>query len=162
VRPEQWTLRTPCAEWDVRTLVNHTAWVLGMMGAVTRGAPVPERNLDVLGSDPVRGYAVAADAAITGWKERGTAGTVTIPFGEIPGETALSIAVVDTFIHGWDIARATNQDAQLDAELSAALLEWVPAILPPARQNKAFGPIVAVTEDAPAPDRLIALLGREP
>jgi uncharacterized protein (TIGR03086 family) len=162
IRADQWTSPTPCADWDVRALVNHTAWVLGMMGAVTSGAPVPERNLDVLGDDPVRGYAEAAAAAVHGWKERGTDGTVTIPFGEIPAETALSIAVVDTFVHGWDIARATDQDARLDPDLSAALLEWAPAILPPARENGAFSPEVPVEDDARAPARLIALLGREP
>jgi uncharacterized protein (TIGR03086 family) len=162
VGSEEWSLPTPCADWDVRALVNHSAWVLNMMGVVTRGDAIPARDLDVLGSDPERAYAEAAARAITGWKERGTSGTVTIPFGTIPADTALSIAVVDTFVHGWDIARATNQDPRLDPGLGAALLEWVPAILPPARQNRAFGPIVTVSEDAPAPERLLALLGRCP
>jgi uncharacterized protein (TIGR03086 family) len=162
VQSEQWSRPTPCGDWDVRALVNHTAWVLGMMGAVTRGDAIPARDLDVLGTDPVRVYANAARQAITGWNERGTAGTVTIPFGTIPAETALSIAVVDTFVHGWDIASATNQEPRLDPDLSAALLEWAPAILPPARENRGFGSVVAVAADAPAPQRLIALLGRQP
>ena len=37
IRADQWNAGTPCTEWDLRTLVNHTTWVVSMFGAVTAG-----------------------------------------------------------------------------------------------------------------------------
>ena len=161
--PDQWANPTPCTQWDLRTVANHATWVLQMMAASTHGAPPPhDPASDVLGADAGASFAAASAAALAGFKERGTEGTIRIPVGELPVETALSIAVVDCFVHGWDIAQATKQDARLDPELSVQLLEWVPAILPGVRDRGAFGPEIAVAGNAAAPARLLALLGRQP
>ena len=39
--------------------------------------------------------------------------------GEVPAFVVLGIAFCDQLIHGWDLARATGQDATMPADLAA-------------------------------------------
>jgi len=70
---------------------------------------------------------------------------------------------VETLVHGWDLARATGQPlafpdeiVEVEIEISRKLLDG----LPPGRSS--FAPPQPVADDAPAIDRLAALLGRRP
>ena len=48
-----------------------------------------------------------------------------MPFGEVPGEVALSVITADHLTHAWDLARATGQDIEVDDELAEwALATW--------------------------------------
>ena len=48
--------------------------------------------------------------------------TVRLPFGEFPGAVVLSMATMEQFTHGWDLARATRHHTDLDPGLAAGLL----------------------------------------
>ena len=163
VSPDQWDAATPCTAWDLRALVNHLTWVVEMFGAAAKGdGPPHERGSDVLGDDPAGAFHRAADTAIGAWRSRGTAGALRIPIGELPAQVALGINMTDVYVHGWDVARATGQDAKLDDRICAELLAFLPAAVPPGARERAFGPIVDVPADAPASDRLLAYCGRVP
>ena len=46
-----------------------------------------------------------------------------LPFGDLPGSGLRATSrAVDTFTHGWDLAKATGQSTDLDPELAAQLL----------------------------------------
>src|SRR5579859_2218484 len=55
---DQWTAPTPCAEWDVRALVNHVGgewlWVSELMSGKTIADVGSSLDGDVLGEDPVQ------------------------------------------------------------------------------------------------------------
>jgi uncharacterized protein (TIGR03086 family) len=40
--------------------------------------------------------------------------TIRLPFGEFPGTVLLSLATMEQFTHGWDLARAIGQPTDLD------------------------------------------------
>ena len=65
--------------------------------------------------------------------------------------------------HGWDIARSLGRSIAFDDHLVTAVLadarRWVDES---ARTPQLFGPEVTVVEGAPALDRLVAFLGRDP
>ena len=56
VRPDQWTHSTPCAEWDVRALVNHVVgedrWVPPLLAGLTIAEVGDTLAGDLLGDDP--------------------------------------------------------------------------------------------------------------
>ena len=83
---------------------------------------------------------------------------------QLPASVFINIAATDAFSHGWDLARATRQSCDLDAELAAQLLENARALLPEtfrAPDGQApFGPIAPALATASPADALTAFLGR--
>jgi uncharacterized protein (TIGR03086 family) len=163
VRPDQWSLPTPCSEWDVRAVANHTTFVAETFGRARHGLPpASARDADILGDDPAASFDRAAAASLQAWREHGTEGMMTIPYGEVPAAVAVRIQTVDTFVHGWDLARATGQDAQLDDALGVELLEFTKSLIPEGPRGHAFAAAVAIPADAPGVARLLAYSGRTP
>jgi uncharacterized protein (TIGR03086 family) len=163
VRPDQWSLPTPCSEWDVRAVANHATFVAETFALAAQGLPpASERDADILGDDPAATFERNAKASVAAWRDRGTDGTVKIPFGEVPAAAAMRIQTVDTFVHGWDLARATGQDPRLDDTLGVELLEFTRSLIPESPRNRAFGPVVGIADDAPGAARLLAYTGRTP
>jgi uncharacterized protein (TIGR03086 family) len=68
----------------------------------------------------------------------------------------------DLAVHGWDLATALGADAGIPDELATALLGYVEPQLAQWSGSSVFAEPVEVPDDAPAPTRLIALLGRQP
>jgi uncharacterized protein (TIGR03086 family) len=73
------------------------------------------------------------------------------------------LRVVETLVHGWDLARATGRQLAVPEELAVAELTFSRGLLGrlPAGRTP-FAPAQPVADDAPALDRLAALLGRTP
>src|ERR1700761_7517566 len=132
VTPEQAALPTPCAEWDVRTLISHTT------GAVTRIALVGEGAdaLSVppftdLGDDWLAAYQAAAARAAAAWADDTKLDALfAVPWGKVPGRIAVAGYVREVLAHGWDLAYATGQPTELDPGLGAFALEVSQRSLP--------------------------------
>lgn len=163
----QWGQPTPCADWDVRQLVNHVAgenaWAVPLLGGATIAEVGDRFDGDLLGDDPVRTWRQLAEAAVAAAGEDGVLErTVHVSFGDIPGREYLSQVTVDHVVHGWDLARAVGGDEQLDA----GLVDFAYAYLEPQaeawRSAGAFGPRVEVDPGAGAQARLLGLAGRRP
>lgn len=164
--PEQLALPTPCAKWQVRDLINHVVGGGHLFAAAFRGetvdidGPMP----DLLGDDPQtawKGAIADFDAAVKapGAMER----TVPLPFGQLPAPVALDVAALDLTTHCWDLAQATGQRfAPSDALVEEAAAAARMLISPEARDGDTFAAEVPVAADAPALDRLVAFLGRQP
>lgn len=163
LRPDHMDKPTPCTDWDVRTLASHIVGGNWMFAAAARGEqPSAEPGTDPLGDDPLAAYDASAAAGRAAWAEPGaTEKMVSLPVGEMPGQMALSIAVLDTLVHGWDLATATGQDPSIDADLATPALETARAITAGGRGDH-FGPEVAIADDAAPYQRLVAYLGRQP
>jgi uncharacterized protein (TIGR03086 family) len=167
VRPNQLDSSTPCTQWDVRTLLNHVIGVAGAFSRVGEGAPInpPDPSAGTFEGD---NYADAYDTAkarlLEAWRRPGALdATIVLPIGNVPGTAAASINFVDVLVHGWDLARATGQDAALAPHLAEPALEFSRAVVnDQLRHAGAFGPEVVVSEHAPAGDQLVAFLGRTP
>ena len=166
VTPADLSTKTPCTEWDVRALLDHTIGVVaGFVAAASRTPASDPNEHDFVGDDPSAAYDQAAKAALHAWSQPGALdGTVTLRFGELPAPVAASINVVDTLVHGWDLSKALGQDATLDPELATEALERVRAFLPADFRGpgKPFGAEVRVPADASPSDQLVAFLGRQP
>jgi uncharacterized protein (TIGR03086 family) len=133
VRPDQWGWPTPCAEWDVRQLVNHV--VRGNLNYVglLRGGSGTEflrlREADALGPDPVGSCVRSVRACAAAFAEAGAFDRVLdYPLGKVTGRQALAVRTTDTAIHTWDLARAIGTDDGLDAELVAWIDDHLAAI----------------------------------
>lgn len=166
----QWTLPTPCPDWTVRDLVNHLVFGMEVFtGALGTGSTPSREELlarageDALGDDPMGAYRRAAESMLTAFSRPGSLErVVTIPFGSVPGIAALHLRVVECLVHGWDLARATGQPADLPQDLAETELAFSRAQLtelPPGRTP--FAPPRPAPPDASAVEQLAAFLGRD-
>lgn len=160
VQEDQWEKPTPCAEWSVSELVEHLTLGNHLFARALLGESLPAALAP--SGPPSAAYRESADALLTAFRtpdalER----EITVPFGAVPGIVALHLRLVESLVHGWDLARATEQALRCDEELAAQELEFTRAKLadvPPERSP--FGPPQPIADDAPALDRLAAYLGR--
>jgi uncharacterized protein (TIGR03086 family) len=159
---------TPCEKLGLRDLVSHvgglapafTAAAHKEFGELTDTPPVEGAELDAdwRTSYPVRLAELAqAWQDPAAWEGMSRAGGV-----DFPGEVGGVIALTEVVIHGWDVAAATGQDYDVDPAILDAVLPHVTAIAAEGPVEGLFGPAVAIAEDAPKLDRIIALSGRDP
>jgi uncharacterized protein (TIGR03086 family) len=148
--------RTPCDEWDVRTLLNHMLETEQYFVGAARGADVSPPSPtppEILSDDPLADFDRARDETLSTFGQPGVI--------EKTGPS-LGIAFADQLLHGWDLAKATGQDATMPAGLPDVAYEMIHGRFTDEQRKGVFKPEIAVTPDAPAQDKLLAYTGRDP
>jgi uncharacterized protein (TIGR03086 family) len=169
-RDDQLGNATPCAEFTVRDLVNHVASGAEMFAIAFEQGSVPDEELgrlmggDYLGDDFKATLAASIHHAATAFSAPGALdGMVALPFGEMPREVALGIAVMDVMVHCSDLARGTGQELRLtDADAEVGLELAIAHGIDGMRDGGAFAAAIVVDDDADAWERLLAYTGRQP
>ena len=83
------------------------------------------------GDDCVAVFTAGAAQAVEAFSADGAMERIMHPpFGDLPGSVFVNIAAIDTFAHGWDLAKATGQPTDLDPALAGAAARRRP-VLPP-------------------------------
>ncbi|MGY6657709.1 TIGR03086 family metal-binding protein [Amycolatopsis sp. TRM77291] len=160
--------RTPCAEYDVRALLNHLLYWGPWLEAAGRKAAPPE----------VSSGEAAADLVGDGWLadiEKQTSRLVDVfgapeawqgqtTFGGNPMPASMAgYMVLDEFVfHGWDLARATGAKFSVLPEVADAVYAIALEIGDQARAMKVYGEEVAVADDATTFERALGASGRNP
>lgn len=164
VRADQLANATPCREWDVEALLGHAIGVVAGIGSAVRGdAPPADGAAFVLAADPANQFRTLADSTLAAWRAADLSGEMNIGAGPMPATAALSINLLDTSTHAWDIARATGQPENLPEELAGVVLEVGHGVVSDeVRGFAGFDPAIAVAEHASSTEKLVAFLGRQP
>lgn len=167
VTDDQWAQPTPCPDWTVRELVNHLVGGNRLFAEILHGDAdaLGHRQgglgRDHLGDDPLAGYRVAAEELLAAVRQPGVLEqTFTLPPGRVPGIVALHLRLVETLVHGWDLAQATGQQTRFPDAIVEQELAFTRGKLAELGSSRAFAPPEPVAEDAPPIDQLAACLGR--
>jgi uncharacterized protein (TIGR03086 family) len=170
VKPGQWDDPTPCAEWDVRTLVAHLIVGRYVYRALLEGVPaaelgpIRERQSKAIGSDPVAACERAVRSISEAFAEPGALErTAHHRIGDIPGRELLVQLVADCVVHSWDLATAIGVDPGLDEQLVELAYEfYAPRMQTDAMYSYGwFKPSAKpLSEGATLLQRLIHLVGR--
>jgi uncharacterized protein (TIGR03086 family) len=161
--PEHREMATPCDDWSVHDLLGHMCGgIQGMAGGLQDQAP-PAEAPDFLAQGPAAGWADARAALEAAATPEALTAMHQMPFGEVPGEMALSVIVADVVTHAWDLGQATGIDHGISDELAAfALQTWMPLVPAEGRTGDGFKAVVDVGSDASALENLVAYTGRQP
>jgi uncharacterized protein (TIGR03086 family) len=156
---------TPCAEYDVRALVDHLFHVVVQFQELAA-----KRNSDFSvtpayvseGGDWRERFAAEAEKLVAAWAEPGADQGVTGAM-DMPAETVGCMALLDLTVHAWDLARATGQayeggDDAVVRRLTGAVEEMGPM----ARKMGVFEEAASVPAGATPFERLLAATGRDP
>jgi uncharacterized protein (TIGR03086 family) len=161
---------TPCGEWDLRTLVNHTiVWTSYSAERRASGESVEAELISKdFAAEPgfAEDYAAQVGRAVTAWsdpaaweRELGVMGSAT------PAADVAALLIAEMVLHGWDIARATGQEYACDDDVAALVLATVEAQGDLFRQYQGFAAVVPLPEgqdDVTILDRALSLSGRDP
>jgi uncharacterized protein (TIGR03086 family) len=181
VGPNQLDNPTPCAEYDVRALLDHMVTVVRRVAALGRGDdPFAPDVVAAVDGDHQRAWLAAADAIQAAWADDAVLSrTMRLPWAERSGAAMLVSYINEITVHTWDLATATGQRPAWDPDVvsmafdgirfmpgenRSAMFEGMKAGMPPALRDFAdpFADAVPVPEDAPLIDRLVAWNGRRP
>ncbi len=169
---EQLTLPTPCADWNLRQLLDHLTSENHGFAAAARGQgsdPAAWAHDDNR-ADPVSDYVAATDDLLAAFAEPGVLDrSFALPLltteREFPGQQAVLMQLVDGVVHAWDLARTLGLPITIDDELTKPVLKLAQQI-PDDESRRApgavFGPAQPYDDDASPLDRIVALLGRSP
>lgn len=176
VRDDQLAAPTPCPDYSVGALLDHFMGLsLAFIWAARKTTPSDgDRNgsgpggasADILDPDwrttlPRRlSELAAAWADPRAWDGFTEAGGVRLP-AEQMGAAALD----ELLLHGWDLARATDQPFTCDPASTAAVLASTRLSAEPehaASREGLFGPVVDVPDDASDFDKALGFAGRDP
>jgi uncharacterized protein (TIGR03086 family) len=124
-----WTRETPCAEWDVRALVNHVVgeemWIRPLLQGLAISEVGDRLDGDLLGEDPGASANAASVDAIAAVNDlAGGIEIVHLSYGDESTETYLRQVSADLLIHTWDLATATGGDSRLPDDLVAEVAGW--------------------------------------
>jgi uncharacterized protein (TIGR03086 family) len=158
---------TRCGDWDLRTLLNHTIlWTSYSAERRAHGESVAE---DLMSKDftaepgYAQDYQAQVDQAVRAWSDPAAwEGDRNVMGSPIPAADIAAMLIMETVLHGWDIAKATGQDYRCGEQLAQAVLETVEAQGEMFRQYQGFAAPVSVPAGASTFDRVLALSGRDP
>ncbi|MDQ2825640.1 MAG: TIGR03086 family metal-binding protein [Actinomycetota bacterium] len=183
VRPDQLTDPTPCADFDVRGLLDHMVTVLQRVAAIGRGDDpfaLPSRPEVADDGWPAAWVAAAHDLQAAWTDDAVLTRTIRLPWATMPGAATLIQYLGEITVHTWDLATATDQRPEWDDTVVGAAYQAYRRALPPAgragmvqaiREHlppevrdapSPFADPVEAAEGAPLIDRLVAWTGRRP
>ncbi|MET9620038.1 TIGR03086 family metal-binding protein [Streptomyces sp. NPDC006464] len=154
---------TPCAEYDVRALLNHLLHVVVNFQALAAKQPsdfsvTPDY---VAEGDWRAGFEAETAKLVAAWSapgaEEGTTGAM-----DMPARTVASMVLLDLTVHIWDLARATGRPFRPDPAVVEGLTGEVERMAPMARKMNVFKEAVELPEGADPFERLLATTGRDP
>jgi uncharacterized protein (TIGR03086 family) len=146
--------RTPCADFDVRSLLGHligTAHrgLATARGITTRGIPHVITNVpdDELAST----CATLAASIREAWSRLAGTESVTPPWGKCTALEAARGFTVETVTHGWDLAIATGQPSDAPNGIAVRCLAFAAAIIPDRLRGVMYdapivGEVISTTE----------------
>ncbi|MFJ8662446.1 TIGR03086 family metal-binding protein [Streptomyces sp. NPDC093795] len=156
---------TPCAEYDVRALLNHLFHVVvNFQALAAKGAVDFSHTPDRLAEADWRDrFAAETGQLVEAWSapgaEEGTSGAMGLP-----ARTVGFMVLLDLTVHLWDLARATGRSFEPDPAVVAELVGEVERMAPMAREMSVFAEAVDLPDPgrATAFERLLATTGRDP
>lgn len=155
---------TPCAKWSVADLIDHMVGAQHWARSAMEGVEQTETGEGSSKGDFVTAFTEAAAASVAAFSEDGAMGRmVDAGMGRMPAGALFGLAITDTFVHAWDLAKATGQDTNLEPEIAEQILATAKAHTPPSMRSESgevFGPEQPAPEDAPPATKLAAFLGR--
>lgn len=163
VPDERWDDPTPVEGWAARDVVGHLVeWFPSFLAG---GSPVTLPPVPSADEDPVLAWESVAAAVLALLDDPATEGLAfdNPHTGSMPLPRAVSqFFTADVFLHTWDLAVATGQDATLDPDRCAEMVAGMEPFEELLRSSGQYGPRVPVPDEAPAQDRLLGFIGRDP
>lgn len=162
VRDDQLASQTPCADWTVADLLAHVhQFATVFTDNARKDLPRPREGLaaDWRQAIPDQlGELARAWCEESAWLGRVSAGGV-----EMDAPDNAVVAIEELTMHGWDLARATNQEVVVEGAALDQVDRFFELFAEQIESGRGpFGPEVTPEPDVGRLERIIARAGRDP
>lgn len=130
ITDDGWTAQSACDGWTVRQAADHLTGALKLLTRYAAAEPIDHAEVDAqrqadtdhLGTDPAAAFRAVAERALEVFGRPGALER-EVPFinGPATGATLASISLLETTIHGWDVAVGAGLRYEADDEIVQAL-----------------------------------------
>ena len=141
VSADQFDGPTPCDAFDVRQLAGHLVAVLHRVAVIGSGGDpfdAPTTTTGVADDELIAVFDAHHEHAAAVWADADLNDIVTVPWAQLPGAIALTIYTSEVTVHTWDLAVATAQQPDWDAEVVTASLMAMQRGLPDEGRMESF------------------------
>ncbi|HVT77506.1 MAG TPA: TIGR03086 family metal-binding protein [Acidimicrobiales bacterium] len=145
---------TPCDEWNLRTLLDHMLETQQYFAATAEGreaAPPSPNPPAQISDDPAADLSAVRDAIVASYADADVLEQKGFGLGAAAG---------DFLIHGWDVARASQQDATMPPDVAEGVFNFVYGQFTAENRHGVFKPEIPVAPDADIQTKLLAYAGR--
>jgi uncharacterized protein (TIGR03086 family) len=167
VEPGGMALPTPCADWDLGTLLGHLSDSMADLETALRTGRLDlERRPGPLAAWPAAGDPVdmlrdrAAALLSASYCYAGPQRFVAVGDLPLPAVLVVCTGAVEIAVHGWDVSSALGGCRPIPAALATRMLRLCPLLV--AGREGLFAAPVEVPARARPGDRLVGYLGRRP
>ncbi|MGC4999693.1 MULTISPECIES: TIGR03086 family metal-binding protein [unclassified Streptomyces] len=162
VTDAQLTDPTPCAEFDVRALLNHLFHVVTNFQKLAVREPADLATAaEYLDEGDWRSRFREEGARLAkAWAAPGAEEGISPAMG-LPQRSLAAMVLGDLLVHGWDLARATGQEYTPDAATVEEVAPELEKIAPMGRNAGVFGEAVPAPAGATRFERLLGDTGRD-
>ena len=167
VSSDRLSAATPCTEWDLRALLNHTIlWTAYSAERRARDEQVPDELMSkdfVAEPGYAADYAAQLDKAVGAWSDPAAwQRNLNVMGTPTPAADVAALLIVEMVLHGWDIAKASGQDYACRDNVAAVVFRTVEANSELFRQYQGFAEPIPVPASASVLDRALGMSGRDP
>ncbi|MEQ4718839.1 TIGR03086 family metal-binding protein [Nonomuraea sp. B19D2] len=157
---------TPCAGWNLQHLLDHMADSLQTLNDVATGriSPPPVAGISRAACrNPALLVRDGATEVLGLWAASLTGNRIVAMAGHhLTSPMVAAVGAIEITAHGWDVARACGEHRPIPPLLAEELLDLAQLFVTGDDRPHRFAPRVTVPSHAPAEDRLLAHLGRDP
>ncbi|MFI6599974.1 TIGR03086 family metal-binding protein [Nonomuraea sp. NPDC050536] len=173
VTSEALTRPTPCAGWDLATLLDHMDDSLAALsesaipGHVSLTPPAPPdagpapATLQVVPA-VVGSLRTRACGLLGAWAAAQQGHAVSIGDCSLDAVIVASVGAIEVAVHGWDIARACGQLRPIPPRIAEELLDLAPLFITSADRPHRFASPPPLPPHPTPSDHLLTYLGRTP
>ncbi len=164
------TAPTPCAEFDLRHLIDHLIGTTGGLTRLGRREPLDPDDpygsrTDATGGDWLAVLAGNLTALADAWSTDGAwDGTVDMGGSALPATMIGEMSMAEVLLHGWDLASAAGHRLAVPDDVAGELLRHIEQTAEWGRSMGAYGEPVRLDEQTAAGPfgRALAAAGRDP
>jgi len=169
VTAETLDMPTPCRDWNLGMLLQHTGDSLAaLLEAVDTGQVrlTPEMERPPPGDDLavvlVATFREGVERLRRAWTTAGPDRPVTVGGSPLSADVVAGTGAVEIAVHGWDVAQALGRPRPIPPALAEQLLAIAAVVVCDVTRPGLFAPPAAVPDTAGSGERLLAHLGRDP
>ncbi|MGB3684330.1 MAG: TIGR03086 family metal-binding protein [Ornithinimicrobium sp.] len=165
VAADRWQAPSTCDDWSLRQLGEHLVGGVALTALVLAGDEATARPdvSELSDEDLAPAFTEAGEKVIAVLADpEALQRIVRVGIGPVPGAVAAQLCLVETLVHGWDVAHSSGQKVVFEEEAVARALAFSEAMLGQIPQGRSpFAQATEPAQDASTLDHLVALLGRQ-